>query len=101
MYKYKNAKRRHPVVVVSDVDANSQVKVAMVSHKLPENVPKKPANDYAAFATERGTGFISVGPPKKVNIDHLTPAKTPPHTVKPDKLQLLIKHISMCGLALP
>ena len=101
MYKYKNTKLRHPVVVVSDVDANNQVKVAMVSHKLPEHVPQKPANDYADFGSARGTGVISVGPPKTVNSDHLTPAKTPPHTVKPDKLQLLIEHISMCGLALP
>ena len=99
MYKFKTG--RHPVVVVSDVDANNQVKVAMVSHKLPENVPKKSANDYAAFETKRGIGFISVGQPKTVNIDHLTPAKTPPYTVKPDKLQLLTEHISMCGLALP
>ena len=101
MYKYKNGKLRHPVVVVSDVDANSQVKIAMVSHKFPENVPKNPVNDYADFGTERGTGFISVGPPKTVNIDHLKPAKNVPYTVKPDKLQLLMEHISMCGLALP
>ena len=92
---------RHPLVVVSDVDANNEVKVAMVSHKLPENVPKKPANDYAAFGTERGKGFIRVGQPRTAHIDHLRPTKTPPYTVKPDKLQLLIDHISMCGLALP
>ena len=89
------------MVVVSDVDANSQVKVAMVSHRLPENVPTKPVNDYVALGTEDGRGFISVGPPKTVNVDHLKPVKTPPHAVKPDKLQLLIEHISMCGLALP
>ena len=92
---------RHPLVVVSDVDANNQVKVAMLSHKLPEHIPKKPSNDYdAAFGTKRGS-FISVGPPKTVNIDHLTPTNFPPYAVKPDKLQLLIEHISMCGLALP
>ena len=99
MYKYKNA--RHPVVVVSDVDANNQVKVATLSHNFPEDVPQKPANDYAAFAKERGKGFIRVAPPKTVNIQQLKRAKVPPYTVKPDKLQLLIDHISMCGLALP
>ena len=96
MYKYKNA--RHPVVVVSDVDANNQVKVATLSHNFPEDIPQKPANDYAAFGRE---SFIRVAPPKTVSIDHLKATKTPPYTVEPDKLQLLIDHISMCGLALP
>ena len=96
MYKYKNG--RHPVVVVSDVDAKNQVKVATLSHSFAENVPKKPASDYAAFGRE---SFIRVARPKTVNIDHLKPTKTPPYTIEPDKLQLLINHISMCSLALP
>ena len=99
MYNYKNG--RHPVVVVSDVDANNQVKVATLSHNFPENTLQKPANDYADFRTQGGQGFVRVGPPKTAHTDHLKPPKFPPYTVEPDKLQLLIDHISMCSLALP
>ena len=94
---------KHPVVVLSDVDVHNKVKVATVSHNPPEGVPIKPADDYASFHRTDPTraGSISVGMPKTVHISKLKCSPVPPMNVEPDKLQLLISHISACILELP
>ena len=39
----------NPVIVVSDVDADTSVKVAPSSHKHPEDTPTKPETNFAPF----------------------------------------------------
>ena len=87
---------QHPCVVVSDADNQGEVKVATVSHQHFPGVKTKPANDYAPFERNPGLGqsSISVDPPRMVHVSHLKDASREPKTVKPDKLQKLIKDIS-------
>ena len=94
---------KHPVVLVSDVDDHNEVKVAVLSHNHGESVPVKLANDYAPFRPTDPTrdGTISVGVPKRIHIGKLKRSPVPPTNVEPDKLQLLISHISACILELP
>ena len=77
--------------MVTDVDHNHEVKVAVVTHNHYKGIPARPANDYAPF--HKG-GFISVGRPRTINIDRLKPVHKPPTTVEPEKLGRLIQHIS-------
>ena len=88
---------RHPVVVISDMDRTSRVKVAMVKHNHPTNTPTVPANDYAAFDSHPvlGASSINVGQVKTIDRHKLqpVPAHHPP-AVQPHKFQQLIQHIS-------
>ena len=72
----------------------------MMSHGI--RGPAEPTDEYVHFQdhSDRGSSFISVGPPKRVQINHLR-RKPGPTAVKPGKLQQLINRISRSVLELP
>ena len=88
--------RKHPVIVVSDVDAHDKVKVAEIStHPFRWGSVEEPASNYADLK-----GSIYVGPPKTVNVKHLKPPKNGVEAVRPGRLQPLIDRISKSVLEL-
>ena len=94
----KQKRCQHPCVVVSNPDDHGEVKVATLSHRHLQGVKTKPANDYAPFERHPvlGGSSISVDPPRMVHASNLKDATREPKSVKPDKLQKLIKDISTC-----
>jgi hypothetical protein len=89
--------RRHPVVVVSDVDAQDKVKVAQISShpRAHQWGSVEPASNYADLE-----GFINVGPPHTVHVAHLPPRVHAVKAVRPGRLQPLIDRISKSVLEL-
>ena len=91
---------QHPVIVLTDLDANGRVKIATMSHKHPTSTPQYPTSRYnLPEHPVTGEGTISVGEPKV--IDHkLLRRANPPKVMGSDDFELLLADIRKCSMTL-